>query len=278
MGTEGPSLGAVVGKSLIKGLGANCGAGAALARRLEKGIGSITAGTQSDGFSAASIERAARDFTSRGWLSADGSGWRRTDNQLPSGLSSFLAGAAAMREAAMGEAESIAVVTLPGAPSAISKVLPSEGPIHASMERTDDEIGRIARSAVTSLTIMSPFVNRGGAEFAMRMFNESQAKQKTLITRLAGSTGRAVKPLLLDLATSGVQVLDYMLPAGEGYETFHAKVVLADGDLAYVGSANLTQYDRHSMELGIIVKGRAARAVAALVRSVERIARPVRVA
>ncbi len=77
------------------------------------------------------------------------------------------------------------------------------------------------------------------------------------------------------MAAQGISVLDYLLPAEDGYETFHAKVVIADGDQAYVGSANMTRYARHSMELGVIVKGRPARAVAALVRAVERISVPV---
>ena len=77
------------------------------------------------------------------------------------------------------------------------------------------------------------------------------------------------------MTAARVKVLDYLVDAGDGYETFHAKVVIADGDLAYVGSANLTRYARHSMELGVLVQGRAARAVSALVRSVERISRPV---
>lgn len=77
------------------------------------------------------------------------------------------------------------------------------------------------------------------------------------------------------MAAKGVRVLNYLLPADGSYETFHAKVVIADGDHAYVGSANMTRYARHSMELGVIVKGRPARAVAALVRGVERISKPV---
>jgi phosphatidylserine/phosphatidylglycerophosphate/cardiolipin synthase-like enzyme len=60
-----------------------------------------------------------------------------------------------------------------------------------------------------------------------------------------------------------------------GYESFHAKVVLADEDLAYVGSANMTQYERHSMELGLVVEGRPARAIASVVRAVEEVSLPV---
>jgi phosphatidylserine/phosphatidylglycerophosphate/cardiolipin synthase-like enzyme len=74
----------------------------------------------------------------------------------------------------------------------------------------------------------------------------------------------------------GVDVLDYTLPVQGGFETFHAKILLADDHLAYVGSANMTAFARHSMELGILTDGRAARVVASIVRAVETIARPIK--
>jgi phosphatidylserine/phosphatidylglycerophosphate/cardiolipin synthase-like enzyme len=36
--------------------------------------------------------------------------------------------------------------------------------------------------------------------------------------------------------------------------SFNAKVALADSELAYVGSANMTMFARHSMELGVLVE------------------------
>jgi phosphatidylserine/phosphatidylglycerophosphate/cardiolipin synthase-like enzyme len=49
-------------------------------------------------------------------------------------------------------------------------------------------------------------------------------------------------------------------PEATGYETFHAKVLLADDDEAYVGSANMTKWSfEQSLELGVLVRGRAAR-------------------
>lgn len=268
-------MGAGVGRSLVKALRGDCGAGAALASHFEAGIGSIARGTALDGVSAASVERAACDFQRRGWLAADEGRWRPSSVPMPAGLGAFLSGAAAMRDSLAADAETIAVVTLPAAPSAIARALPAEGPVHASIGRTHEAIEGIAQSAVTSLTIMSPFVNREGAEFVMRMFEESPAGLRTLITRRSGATRHALQPLLPDMMSKGVRVLDYMLPAEDGYETFHAKIVLADGDLAYVGSANMTHYARHSMEIGVIVRGRTARAVSALVRAVERISRDV---
>jgi phosphatidylserine/phosphatidylglycerophosphate/cardiolipin synthase-like enzyme len=167
------------------------------------------------------------------------------------------------------------VVTLPAAPSTIAGKLPTEGPIHASFGRTEEVLEEIARAAVTSFTVMSPFVNPDGAEFAMHLFRQTGASQRTLITRRAGPTRLAIDPRLPELDALGVKVLNYLLPAEDGYETFHAKIVIADADQAYVGSANMTRYARHSMEVGVVLKGRPARAVSALVRTIERISRPV---
>jgi hypothetical protein len=277
MKIPGPAIGAALGRSLVDALGGDCAAGAALATYFEDAGSSIERGKALGGLSAASIERAARDFAGRGWLEADATGWRRSAVPLPTGIGAFLAGAEAMRAARGANAEALAVVTLPAAPSAIARVLPAEGPIHASIGRTEEALGEIARASVRSFTVMSPFVNREGAEFAQHLFDHSTAPRRTLITRRAGPTRLALEPLLSALDAKGIRVLDYLLPADGSYETFHAKVVIADGDHAYVGSANMTRYARHSMELGVIVKGRPARAVAALVRGVERISQPVAV-
>ena len=77
-----------------------------------------------------------------------------------------------------------------------------------------------------------------------------------------------------------VSVRDYHLShsAAEGralpIETFHAKLVVADDTLAYVGSANLlTSSEGLSLETGLLVEGRAAAQVARLVDAVLRVAR-----
>ena len=50
-----------------------------------------------------------------------------------------------MRASILSEAQAEAVVTLPIAPSAIARVLPAEGPIHASLVKTDEAIEKIAK-------------------------------------------------------------------------------------------------------------------------------------
>ena len=79
----------------------------------------------------------------------------------------------------------------------------------------------------------------------------------------------AVEEFYWDLA------FDYTLNAVGGFETFHAKVGLADSVLAYVGSANMTMFSRHSMDLGVLVEGRAARVVANVTRAVTKVAHPI---
>jgi hypothetical protein len=74
----------------------------------------------------------------------------------------------------------------------------------------------------------------------------------------------------------GVEAFDYTVDASDGFETFHAKVALADNQLAYVGSANMTVFARQSMDLGFLVEGRSARVVANVLRAVVRISTPIR--
>lgn len=58
-------------------------------------------------------------------------------------------------------------------------------------------------------------------------------------------------------------------------ETFHAKIVLADDRLAYVGSANILGLgDGTSLEAGVLIDGAAALQLARLVDAVLRVARP----
>ena len=57
-------------------------------------------------------------------------------------------------------------------------------------------------------------------------------------------------------------------------ETFHAKLLVADDTLAYVGSANLlSSSEGVSLETGLIVEGAAAANVGRLVDAVLRVAR-----
>jgi phosphatidylserine/phosphatidylglycerophosphate/cardiolipin synthase-like enzyme len=55
-------------------------------------------------------------------------------------------------------------------------------------------------------------------------------------------------------------------------ETFHAKIVMADASMAYVGSANLLESSyEFTLECGFIIEGPAVAQVADLVEAIMRI-------
>ena len=151
-------------------------------------------------------------------------------------------------------------------------MLPAMGLAHASLEPMAHALERIARGAAGSFTIMTPFLNREGLLVAIRLFETTRASARRLVIRKARSARAEVETTRDELERAGIEVLNYMLPAGDGYETFHAKVVIDDENLVYVGSANMTFYARHSMEFGIVVERRPARVVSSIVRAIERIA------
>ena len=130
-------------------------------------------------------------------------------------------------------------------------------------------MARVAAAASARLTVMTPFLNKGGLDFAIGLFERSVAVTKTLVVRGTGYTRATLLPERDRLQSLRVNILDCLLRTADSYETFHAKVVLADDRLAYVGSANLLTQLHHSLELGNVVQGRAARVVASVVRAVE---------
>jgi phosphatidylserine/phosphatidylglycerophosphate/cardiolipin synthase-like enzyme len=67
---------------------------------------------------------------------------------------------------------------------------------------------------------------------------------------------------------SATRIIDYG-GADSANETFHAKIVLADGVAAYVGSANLLRRSKGiNLECGMLVEGPAVGAVKLVVDAV----------
>jgi hypothetical protein len=172
------------------------------------------------------------------------------------------------------------VVTLPGEQSRFEDAFKRHaGEAFTTLTDTHDAFTHIARRAVERLVIMVPFIDKAGAAWAAELFEATPATQRLLILRDASQLGACgqVGSRLKSLATG---IFDYCLTvdsdgAGLG-ETFHAKVVLADGVCAYVGSANLLRRSRHSnLECGILVEGPGALAVSVLVDTVLVVAKRV---
>lgn len=273
--TSAPPLGEALARSLVDALGSECGAACSLARMIavrEKGIiddRSVVIGP------AAVAMRVTSDFIRRGWLSATEGGWRIGPVAMPAAVPGFLEGAAAMRSSLNDGGKALAIVTLPLPPSAIEKALPLTGFAHSSLLSTSEALKRVAAAAVGSMTIMTPFLNDEGLDVVLDLFRDTRAAARRLIVRQLGGAKGLVKQRSAEISALRIGVLDYTLPAGDGFETFHAKVALADQDLVYVGSANMTVFARHSMDLGILADGRAAKVIASVVRAVERVATPV---
>jgi hypothetical protein len=269
------ALGTSLSRSLVVSLGADCATAAELARLIVERPGGLVDAKSVAFASKSALARVAGDFVRRGWLTVVPTGWRVGPLVVPQGVVPFLEGAAAMRANDPEKETSIAVVTMPPPPSAIAAALPQTGLAHSSLVSTGDAFERIAEAAVDSFTVMTPFLNRDGLGFVLKLFELTRARRRILIVRQMGEARRTVIDNAVEIASLGISAFDYTLDANGGFETFHAKVGLADSELAYVGSANMTMFSRHSMDLGILVEGRAARVVANVLRAVIKVAHPI---
>jgi len=136
---------------------------------------------------------------------------------------------------------------------------------------------RLARSAQRTLTVASPFLNDEGLSWALALFAETPATDRQLIVRARRATRDVISSRRSEVNSLEVRVFDYAVPSpdGEGFETFHAKVVLADDATAYVGSTNMLVHGRQPLELGVILEGGPVPEIAAIVRAIRQVAQPI---
>lgn len=273
-----PSIGDQLARSLVTGLGDHCGVAALLARWISANPDVFA----TDFPSLAAVRPGAAaavtaDFERRGWLIRSGNVWRTAGaGTLPADLDAFLSGAAAMRRAFPSEANAVAVVTMPPAPSALERALGSVGLRRAALVPTREAFDKVADTAATALTVMTPFLNPDGLDWALGLFRRTRARVRHLVVRAEPGCRATLEARRIEIGSAGVRVSAYSLAAPDGgYETFHAKVVLGDSTVAYVGSANLLSYGRNSMELGILADGQVAYVIAGVVRAVVAVAREI---
>jgi phosphatidylserine/phosphatidylglycerophosphate/cardiolipin synthase-like enzyme len=129
---------------------------------------------------------------------------------------------------------------------------------------------------------MTPFIDAGGFRWLRRVFEATHADcQRIAVLRNTDQYSVELGVQHAEwLRAMQVSVRDYHLShaatAGRALpiETFHAKLIVADDTLAYVGSANLlSSSEGLSLETGLLVEGGAAAQVARLVDAVLRVAR-----
>jgi phosphatidylserine/phosphatidylglycerophosphate/cardiolipin synthase-like enzyme len=164
------------------------------------------------------------------------------------------------------------VVTMPPGPSRLADALAADiASEYVALTRTTDAFTHLAGLARDRFTIMIPFIDSIGAEWAAGLFEMTKAAERLLILRNSsqllncGTAGRRVE-------TSATRIIDYG-GADFANETFHAKIVLADGVSAYVGSANLLKRSKFTnLECGMLVEGPAVSGVKFLLDAVIAIA------
>ncbi len=131
----------------------------------------------------------------------------------------------------------------------------------------------IAESARNSFGVMTPFFDEVGAKIVLNLFERAKVADKYLILRTS-KEGRPPPGLAVvreALSGLGVEILNFRLDRSDSIanETFHAKVVLADADAAYVGSSNMNQWSfEYSLELGLHVRGKSAAMISRLIQAV----------
>jgi hypothetical protein len=170
------------------------------------------------------------------------------------------------------------VLTKPPQPSVLEQKLSELGWRTADLEPTQHAFHGIVRAASRRIVVMTPFFDITGARWLQEVLIHAKKQvERVLILRSLETLGRkdypdgftAISPWLKE---QRVSVYNYSLPRiGGGRETFHAKAVLCDRSAAYLGSSNVNAASlEHSMEMGVVLRGRAAAGVAEVLDAVIR--------
>jgi hypothetical protein len=163
-----------------------------------------------------------------------------------------------------------AVVTLPPPGSALRSALGERLDAHA----TRDGFGYVATSARERLVFLVPFIDATGAETLGRLLMASPANERIVVVRPDARGVRWHSEYVSLFCSAGARIFEYWrLPSSSSPnarpETFHAKIALADADLAYVGSSNfmISSLDGN-LECGVLVRGETARVIDTVIAAV----------
>ena len=207
--------------------------------------------------------------------------WQATDRASAEQLFPLLNGARLYRARVHHDSDLVDVVlTAPPAPSKVSLQLESmlEGTV--GFRDTRQLLPAIAESAHRSFIIMTPYLDSLGAQVVRQLFERTPAPDRCLVLRSNkdGSPPDGLMTIQDELERRCVDVINFRIdrPDSTSTETFHAKVVLADDTAAYVGSSNMNQWSfEYSLELGLLVRGKAAARISMLLRAIRSVAGPM---
>lgn len=135
------------------------------------------------------------------------------------------------------------VLTKPPQPSVLEQKVSTLGWRTTDLEPTEHAFHSMVRAAQRRVIVMTPFFDNTGAAWLQELLSYvPPGVERTLILRSLEDGTRKDYPLGYDaispwLKAQDVRVFNYSIPRiDEGRETFHAKAVLCDGRVAYLGS------------------------------------------
>lgn len=174
------------------------------------------------------------------------------------------------------------VLTKPPRLSVLEQKLSALGWRTTDLEPTEHAFHGMVRAARRRVVVMTPFFDSAGAAWLQELLSYvSPGVERTLILRSLEDNTRKDYPFGFDaisrwLKAQDIRVFNYSIPRMDGgRETFHAKAVLCDRSAAYLGSSNVTAASLlHSMEMGVVLEGRAAADVAEVIDAVLAAATP----
>lgn len=159
------------------------------------------------------------------------------------------------------------VVTMPPSPSRIKSILDATPAARLfAQTETTDAFRYLARKAQHRLVVMTPYIDAVGCAWALDMFENTHAAERILILQ---SADQLAKPGVNEAGLRKVATRVLVYGDGDTDETFHSKIVLADGSDAYVGSANLLNRSKAAnLECGLMVEGPVVASISTLVDAV----------
>ena len=148
--------------------------------------------------------------------------------------------------------------------------LPDHVPLDPEVRRTIPALAatlhRLITEAEKELVILNPFFEASGFDRLEAALIEAARRGVTITIvshRLSESSslnrrviGKLIRKAVSENLIGHFKVYEYRTLEGRTSVTLHAKVLMADGRTAYVGSANLTEYGlMHNLEIGLLIEG-----------------------
>jgi hypothetical protein len=199
-------------------------------------------------------------------------------SSILSGLAENLKGIAAYLQVHVDRNSVRLVLTEPGENSVLRREIDRKHGLSSAVFQTSDVFFSLARRAARDLIVLAPFIDNQGADFLVELFSLCRPEvRRHLVCRPLDEPhcGNAFHLRAGDFRRLGVLVYEYALPSSlpSRRETFHAKVVLADDSMFYVGSSNfMGSALERTFECGVVVEGQVAKELHSVLEAMRSIA------